>query len=222
MLSKILIFKLIWRCLWKVGIRIEDWPISQIEMLTMVPVSMPRPSGAYATIVMPNSRQASMSPIWGSSASSVNGEYSTCMAAMGWIAWARLRVRAEHSERPMCLILPALHKVKKLSKRLGCKTQRRDTHLTNSANAPIVISMGVVWSGLQKNVRFHFNARSVVIIDAPMYVIKIDIFNAQASQRFVHGFLDVVGTAINRDICWRTDADSELGCHKNRRTLSWP
>lgn len=44
----------------------------------------------------------------GPSMSSVQGLYSTCTAAMGCTACPRRRVADEHSEKPMCLILPSL------------------------------------------------------------------------------------------------------------------
>lgn len=63
-------------------------------------------------IVTPSSLATFISPIFGSSMSRVKGEYSTCKAEMGCTAWARRRVAAEHSERPMYLTLPDLGKRK--------------------------------------------------------------------------------------------------------------
>lgn len=76
--------------------------------LTYVPVMRPRPSGEYAMILIPSSRAALSSPIFGSSMSSVKGEYSTCSAEMGCTACARRRVCSETSDSPMYLTLPAL------------------------------------------------------------------------------------------------------------------
>lgn len=42
------------------------------------------------------------------SMSRVHGLYSICTVATGWMAWPRRRVSAEHSENPICLILPSL------------------------------------------------------------------------------------------------------------------
>lgn len=77
-------------------------------ILTTWPVRIPRPSGEYATTVIPSSRQTSRTPICGSSISRLNGEYSTSTAATGCTAWARRIVAAETSESPIYLILPFL------------------------------------------------------------------------------------------------------------------
>ena len=45
------------------------------------------------------------------SISRAKGEYSTCTAEMWWIALARSRERAEHSDRPRYLIFPSLRRV---------------------------------------------------------------------------------------------------------------
>ena len=55
---------------------------------------------------MPNSRHAFNIPIV--SISNRKAEYSTWTAEMGCTACARRMVCSEHSDRPMCLILPAL------------------------------------------------------------------------------------------------------------------
>jgi hypothetical protein len=75
---------------------------------TMLPESMPRPRGEYATIVTPSSRAVLRRSIFGSSMSSENGEYSIWRALIGCTACARRSVDAEHSERPRYLTLPCL------------------------------------------------------------------------------------------------------------------
>ena len=68
----------------------------------------PLPRGAYATTLTPSSLAVFKSPIASSSISKVKGEYSTWMAAMGWMACALRRVEAEISQSPRCLTFPAL------------------------------------------------------------------------------------------------------------------
>ena len=75
---------------------------------TYFPVRRPLPSGEYAYTVTPSSRAACNAPIFGSSASKVNGEYSTWIAAIGWTLYARRRVSPLHSQMPMYLTLPSL------------------------------------------------------------------------------------------------------------------
>ena len=48
-----------------------------VDTLTYFPVSKPRPTGEYATILTPSSRHVFRRAFFSSSMSSVNGEYST-------------------------------------------------------------------------------------------------------------------------------------------------
>ena len=76
--------------------------------LLIAPVSMPLPRGLYAMIEMPSSRAVARTAISGRSMSRLKGEYSTWRAEIGWMAWARRRSVALHSDMPMCLTLPSL------------------------------------------------------------------------------------------------------------------
>lgn len=60
-------------------------------------------------------------------------------------------MEAEHSESPMCLIFPALFVVINVFSILSVPGLIIDAHLTNSARAPTVTSMGVLISGLFEN-----------------------------------------------------------------------
>ena len=62
-------------------------------------------------ILTPSSLAVFKSPIVSSSISKVKGEYSTSMAAIGWMACALRRVEAEISESPRCLSFPALERM---------------------------------------------------------------------------------------------------------------
>ena len=79
-----------------------------LVLRTYLPVRIPLPRGEYANTVTPSSRAACRAPIFGSSGSRVNGEYSTWIAAIGWTLYARRKVSPLHSHRPMYLILPSL------------------------------------------------------------------------------------------------------------------
>ena len=86
-------------------------PSSKSLGLLIAPVSTPLPSGLYATMETPSSRAVARRSISGRSMSREKGEYSTWTAEIGWMAWARRRSDAVHSEMPMCLIFPSLHGV---------------------------------------------------------------------------------------------------------------
>lgn len=59
-------------------------------------------------MAMLRARQVFNKLMEGCSMSVVKGEYSICMAVMGWMACARRRVVEETSERPRWEILPSL------------------------------------------------------------------------------------------------------------------
>ena len=66
----------------------------------------PRPSGEYASTLTPSSLHASRTPFF--SMVSSHGEYSTSTKSTVATFAARRSVSAEHSERPMNLVLPSL------------------------------------------------------------------------------------------------------------------
>lgn len=70
------------------------------------PVRNPRPSGEYASTLTPSSLHASRTPFF--SMVSSHGEYSTSTKSTVATFAARRSVSAEHSERPMNLVLPSL------------------------------------------------------------------------------------------------------------------
>ncbi len=67
-------------------------------------VRKPRATGLKATKPTPSSAQASSTA---TSGLRVHSEYSDCTAAIGWTAFARRRVSAETSDRPMARTIPA-------------------------------------------------------------------------------------------------------------------
>jgi hypothetical protein len=81
--------------------------MSQIER-TYFPVRRPLPSGEYTNAATPSLHTAPKAPIFGSSASKVNGEYSTWFAMMGWTLCAHHSVSLLDSQMLMYLTLPAL------------------------------------------------------------------------------------------------------------------
>jgi hypothetical protein len=114
---------------------------------TYLPVRRPRPSGEYANTVTPSSRAACKAPIFGSSPSKVNGEYSIWIADIGWTLYARRRVSPVHSQRPMYLTLPSLQRTQLLRR----TASEGVADFTSSAIAPTVCSMGTVGSALIDN-----------------------------------------------------------------------
>ena len=134
----------------------------------------PLPRGEYATILAPSSLAVFKSPIVSSSMSKVKGEYSTSMAAMGWMAWARRRVEAEISESPMCLTFPALGRMSILVCELG-------------RNSDLLDELGHRSDGV------FDRDRGVGTVE----VVQVDVIDPQPRQGFVERRMNVLRVTIH-------------------------